>query len=500
MRSMVTWGSGRVYARQLAAMFALVTTLEGCINGEGIKPETSLVDAGSLDAGRALKAENENTQWPSGAWWQEWHDPQLDRLMARVVAGNPSLGIARSRVTAAIWRTRELHANELPTINSSVDLERTRFARYDNPSPPGGMNTWNNAAALDLSYDLDLWGKNRALEQGALDSVQAATMDMHFAKVELQTAVARTYNQLALDYALLDIYVAINDEKERNLDIATKRRTAGIGTEIDVSQANSEYYAGVADIQRTENEIAIARLQIAYFVGEGPGFGDSLSRPSPPGKIQSGLPSSLPAEIIEHRPDVIAQRWRIAEAAESMKAVHADFYPDIRIAASASLASVAPFGGFFNFVNSDGLGHSIGVTGMLPIFDADRRRGRYGIATAEYDDAVLKYNDTVFAALQGVAQSVTSMHSLETQGVSAESALVSSRRAYQLAQTGYRGGLTEYLDVLVAQKVMLQQEINLTLIQSSWVDRWIVLMKELGGGADIVALAPKVASGDVDAD
>jgi NodT family efflux transporter outer membrane factor (OMF) lipoprotein len=474
--------------RRSIVLGLILPLLASCISGHGIKPEASFIDPDSIDAGNALRETQSDAKWPTSVWWANWHDPQLDGLMTRAIAGNPTFAIARSRVTAAIWEARSLRANELPNVEGDAALARARFPRYATPSPPGGTTVWDNSAAVTLSYDLDLWGKNRAIERGALDAVKASAADAQFAKVELQVAVARTYTQLALQHALLDIYQSINDEERRNVDIATRRHKAGIAGDIDESQARAQYQAGITDILRTRDEIAIARLQIAYLVGEGPGFGDTLTRPSLPSDVGVALPSTLPAELIGHRADVVAQRWRAAEAAKNVEAAHADFYPNINLVASASLASVAPFGGFFNFINSDAVGHSVGLAGSLPIFDAGRRRGRFGVATAEYDDAVLKYNDTVLSAMQSVAQQVTVLRSLQEQEVSASDAFRSSKRAYDLANQGYRGGITEYLDVLVAQKVMLQQERDLALIRAQRVDAWVLLMKALGGGVDVNAM------------
>jgi len=333
-----------------------------------------------------------------------------------------------------------------------------------------------------MSYDLDLWGKNRALEDEALNQVQASVADARFAKVELQVAVVRTYTRLALQYILLDIYRSINEEERRNVEIAATRRGAGISGEIEVNQSRTQYQAGVTDIQRASFGIAVAKLELAYLVGDGPGFGDALTRAELPSDTGIALPSSLPAEIIGHRADVVAQRWRASAAAKNVEATHADFYPNINLVAGASLASVAPFGGFLNFLNSDAVGHGVGLAGSLPIFDAGRRRGHYGVATAEYDDAVLKYNAIVLAAMQSVAQRVTSLQSLEIQKKSAATAWQESKRTYDLANVGYRVGITDYLNVLVAQKVMLQQERDLALIRAQRTDEWILLMKDLGGG------------------
>jgi NodT family efflux transporter outer membrane factor (OMF) lipoprotein len=483
----------------MRASIALVLVfLAGCISGAGIKPEASFVDLDKLDPGKTLRDAANDANWPTCEWWRSWHDPQLDALMSRAVADSPTLAIVRSRVTAAIWQAQALHADELPNIDGAAEFARRRFPRYATPSPPGGMNVWANSAAVALSYDLDLWGKNRAITEGALDSIRVASADAQFAKVELQVAVARTYTELALQYTLLDIYESINAEERRNLEITTMRRRAGISGEIDASQARTQYQAGITDIQRTQYAISVAWLQVANLVGEGPGFADSLTRPSLPADTGIALPSSLPAELVGHRADVVAQRWRVAAAAQNVGAAHADFYPNINLIATASLASLAPFGGFFNFLNSDAVGHSIGLAGSLPIFDAGRRQGNYGVATAEYDDAILRYNETVLAAMQGIAQDVTLLQSIEIRQQSAEAALRSSRRSYELANQGYRGGIKEYLDVLVAQRVMLQQERELALLRAQRVDAWVLLMKNLGGGADLSAAPGTMTSGEGD--
>ena len=427
MRASTGWGSGTLWL--CIASCLTMTVLAGCIDGGGIKPEASFIEPARIDPGNAIRSWAGDANWPTSEWWQAWQDPQLDMLMKQATTGSPTLAIVRSRVTAAVWEARALHADQLPNVDGSAEFARTRFPRYATPSPPGGTTVWANSASVTLSYDLDLWGKDRAIEQGALNNVQASIADAQFAKVELEVAVARTYTDLALQQALLDIYLFINQEERRNMEIADRRHAAGISGEIDASQARAQYEAGQTDILRARNEIAVARLQLAYLVGEGPGFGDQLKPPSLPRDGATALPSALPAELIGHRADVVAQRWRAAEAASKIDAAHADFYPNIDLVVTASLASVAPFGGFFNFINSDAVGHSVGIAGSLPIFDAGRRRAHYGVATAEYDDAVLKYNDTVLSAMQNVARDVTSLQSLDTQEKSAEAAWQSSRRA-----------------------------------------------------------------------
>lgn len=154
------------------------------------------------------------------------------------------------------------------------------------------------------------------------------------------------------------------------------------------------------------------------------------------------LPASLPVELIGHRADVVANRWRVLEADKGIAAAHADFYPDINLLATASLGSAATFGGFFNFINSDGVGHGVGAAISLPILDGGRRRGNYGVAVTSRDAAVDQYNESVVNAMRAVAQQVVSLRSLDQQQASVEhtqfGAQIVPARRHRLSQRHYR--------------------------------------------------------------
>ncbi|SEE89394.1 efflux transporter, outer membrane factor (OMF) lipoprotein, NodT family [Burkholderia sp. WP9] len=472
----------RTLCRPVAAALACAVLLSACIDSGGIHTRESMLDPATLDPGAALRATQADAKWPASGWWRQWNDPQLDTLVQDATQGNPGLRAVEQRIEAARFQAQIAGAAELPQLDASGSFERRRYARYTTPAPPGGTTVWSNNIQADLSYDLDLWGKSRALREAALDNVHAAAADARFAEVELQTAVVRSYVQLALEYALLDVYDAVQTEQQRTVDIATRRWRAGVGSGLEVSQAQTQLAMSTTRVREAQQQLALARIGIAALIGKGPGYGDTLRRPSLALSVPVVLPASLPAELIGHRADVVAGRWRVLEADKGIDAAHADFYPDINLIATASLGSAATFGGFFNFVNSDGLGHGVGAAISLPIFDGGRRRGNYGVAVASRDAAVDAYNQSVVNAMQGVAAQVVSLRSLEEQQASIENTLGSARKSFQLADAGYRSGITEFLNVLAAQAAQLQQEESLAAVQARRLDAWALLMKELGGG------------------
>ncbi|RKF49907.1 efflux transporter outer membrane subunit [Paraburkholderia fungorum] len=472
----------RTRCRPLAAALVCTLLLSGCITSGGIHTHESMIEPATLDPGAALRATQADAKWPAGGWWRQWNDPQLDTLVQDATEGNPGLRAVEERIDAARFQAQIAGAAELPQLDASGSFQRKRYARYTTPAPPGGTTVWSNSIEADLSYDLDLWGKSRAIREAALDNVHATAADARFAEVELQTAVVRSYIQLALQYALLDVYRAVQAEQQHTLDIAMRRRRAGVGSGLEVSQAQTQLSVSTTRVQQAQQQLALERIGLASLAGKGPGYGDALHRPSLPLSVPVALPASLPAELIGHRADVVAQRWRVLEADKGIDAAHADFYPDINLLATASLGSAATFGGFLNFLNSDGAGHGVGAAISLPIFDGGRRRGNYGVAVSSRDAAVDAYNQSVVNAMQGVAMQIVSLRSLEQQQASVTATLDSARKSFQLADASYRSGITEFLNVLAAQSEQLQQEESLATIQAKRLDAWALLMKELGGG------------------
>lgn len=471
-----------ISSRSVAIALACVALLSACATSGGIHTHESMVDPATLDAGAALRGTQADAKWPAGGWWRQWNDPQLDTLVQDATEGNPGLRAVEERAAAARFQAQIAGAAEWPQLDANGSFERRRYARYTTPAPPGGTTVWSNSIQADLSYDLDLWGKSRAIREGALDNVHAAAADARFSEVELQTAVVRSYVQLSLQYSLLDIYRAVQTEQQRTLDIATRSWRSGVGSGLEVSQAQTQLAVSTTRVQQAQQQLALACIGIAGLVGKGPGYGDALRRPSLALSVPVTLPASLPAELIGRRADVVAGRWRVLGTDKGIDAAHADFYPDINLLATASLGSAATFGGFFNFINSDGMGHGVGAAISLPIFDGGRRRGNYGVAVASRDAAVDAYNQSVVNAMQGVAAQVVSLRSLEQQQMSVENTLDSARRSFRLADAGYRSGITEFLNVLAAQNEQLQQEESLATIQAKRLDAWALLMKELGGG------------------
>jgi NodT family efflux transporter outer membrane factor (OMF) lipoprotein len=460
----------------------------------GIAPQAKQIDPAALDAGTAIQAANRDAGWPASDWWRAYRDPQLDAWVAAAQAGSPSLAAAQARVREAQSMARAAHADELPQLNGALSLARQHWPDnvYYGPGPLANADTWNNTGTLSLSYHLDLWGKDRNTAERAVDVARARAADERAARLELETNVVRAYISLSMNFALLDIAHATYERQHELAELARKRLIAGLGTQLDVSQAEATLPDYERQIDTYEEAIALGRHQLAALAGKGPGAGAALARPALALDAPAGLPSALPAELIGRRPDVVAARWLVDAQARGIDVAKADFYPNINLVASmGGFGVTAPFADFLRAMNG---GWSAGPALTLPIFEGGRLRAQLGAAAAGYDQAVEHYNQTLVGALKDIADNVVRIRSLDTQQKDAGRSVTLTQRSYDLSREGFRRGLTDYVNVLVAQSQLLRAQDTRTRIDAERLAAHASLMAALGGGLDAPEDAPRDAA------
>ncbi|NIF78307.1 efflux transporter outer membrane subunit [Paraburkholderia sp. Cy-641] len=475
-----------------AAVLTILITIAGCASTGGIAPQASAVAPASLDAGNAIRAANADAQWPAADWWRAYQDPQLNLWIADAQAGNPSLAVAQARVREAASMAGVARAALAPQVNGSLSIQRQRWADnvFYGPGPLAGEQSWNNTGTLALAYHLDLWGKDRNAAERALDLAHASAADARAAQLELQANVVRTYIEMSMNYALLDIARATLQQQQQIVDLANRRLKGGIGTQLEVSQAETPMPEYERRIDELEEKIALGRNQLAALAGKGPGAGDAITRPTLAlGAAPAGLPAALPADLIGHRPDVVAARWTVAAQARGIDVAKADFYPDIDLL--ASIGGYAAMGPLFQFLKNPSHSWSVGPALSLPIFDGGRLRSQLGAASAGYDEAVERYNQSIVGALKDISDQVIRMRSLATQADDADRSVAAARKNYELSREGYRRGLTDYLNVLVAQSQLLRAQEGVATIEAERLGAHASLMTALGGGLDEPADGPQ---------
>lgn len=463
------------------AAFAASFLMTGCASSDGSGPaHSSLMDANRIESAQSLK----NTaispaSWPVPNWWERYCDPQLDQLVAEALKDSPSLRMAQARVHQATALTVVIDASRSPQVSAKLNDTRQRFSENSTvPKPLAG--SWNsfNETSLNFSYEFDFWGKYQAAVNAAVDRQHASEVDAHAASLVLTSGVLQTYFRLAQAYEQLDLAELVLKLREDLLSLTRQRASAGIDSEVELKQAESAIPSARQQIATWHEAIAITRNQLAALLGKGPDRGLALGRPVLHHKEAFGLPSSLPADLIGRRPDVLAQRWRVEAAAQDIHVAKAQFYPNISLLGFVGFQSI----GLSQFLTAGSQVTGVGPAISLPVFDGGRLRGNLGARRADFDAAVEQYNQTLVDALHDVVNQLTSIHWLVEQRDHQVLAVHTAQMAYELSMQRYRAGLGNYLQVLIPESQVHIQKRLLIDLNARALQLDANLIRALGGG------------------
>ena len=458
----------------LGAVFGL---LSACASVPDLGPKPVPIVAGSLESSASFA--DPAGAWPVEGWWQGFGDAQLDTLIAEGLAGSPDIATAAARVRAAEAMAQQTGAALLPRVGVEGSAGGTQQSKNLGIPPafvPDGIQDTGHLAAT-LSFDLDLWGKNRAALAAATSEAEAARVDEAQARLMLTTGIASAYADLAAYYQALDVAKDAVRVRRASADISGKRAAAGIENQSAERQAESRAASARADVTALEEAIATTRNRLAALVGAGPDRGLSIARPAlaAPG---IGLPPQAGIDLVGRRPDIVAARLRAEAAAKRIDVARADFYPNVNLSALVGLQSL----GLSNLFKSGSEYGNGGAAISLPIFDGGRLQGRYRGARADFDTAVANYDRTLIAALRDVADIVASRAATTRQLGDRQDALKAATDAAQLAGLRYRAGLSNQLAQLVAEDSMTQLARQVADLEARKLSLDIALIRALGGG------------------
>ncbi len=432
-----------------------------------------------FESTQSLNTEQKGS-WPDSKWWLRYHDQQLNQLMDEALADAPTLQAAQARLRNAAGVAEQIGAIRSIQVGASATASETKVSyAYQAYMPPHGWNDFGTVTA-NFSYDLDFWGKNKASVAAATSDFSAAEAETQSAKLMIQTILAQAYAELARLYLNRDTAQTALDIRTKTVELMTDRfnnglETKGVVKQMQALQANAE-----AELYAVEESIQLQKNAIAALLGKGPDRGLSIARPAVQINESFGLPENTGVNILGHRPDVTAARWRAEAAAKRIHVAKAQYYPDVSISGFIGYQAF----GLNNLTKSGNDAGSIGPAIYLPLFTGGRLSGQLTSAEATYEEAVANYNNTLTQALHDVADVVTSSNALKARLAKTEEAYEDAKAAYQIADNRYRGGLASYLDVLTAEDAMLNTQRALVNLQSRAFSLDVSLIHALGGGFD----------------
>jgi multidrug efflux system outer membrane protein len=415
---------------------------------------------------------------PKGNWWEVFSDNALNELESQAVTANQDLKAAVARVDQARATARVARGELLPSLSLDPAWVRQRYSPNQEPSF-GPLTASTFRAPLDLSYEIDLWGRVRRGFEGARADAQAALAAFYNVLLTLQADVAQNYFALrALDAEIATVTGTVDLRKEQ-VRLVRSRFEGGIGSDLDVSRAEAELAATEAEaaaLARRRNELENA---IAILVGSHPSAfrlpagNEKNWKPQPP-----AVPAGLPADLLERRPDVAEAERRLAAANARIGVAKAAFFPVLSLTGSGGYVS----GDIDSLFNWDSRTWSIGPSLSLPLFAGGRNRANYQRARSAFEEAVARYRQQVLVAFGEVENSLAAIRHLADQAAAQQRAVANAGRAADLATDRYRAGIVSYLEVVDASRDALQAERADAQLAGQRLVTTVQLIKALGGG------------------
>ena len=421
----------------------------------------------------------------SDRWWDSFGDAQLGRLVDLALADNPDLAGALARVRAAQAAIAVQHAGQLPQITGDAGLQAERFSEhYIIPPPYGGRVYSVPSLAANLSWDLDLFGRQRALVAQARSSERAAELDAAAARLMIATSVAQSYASLVRADRQAEIADRFVATRQQALGYVQSRIKHKLASEFEARTAETLLAEAQQAKVRSAQQHDLAVHALAALVGRGADFYPQIATPTLALDRPPAVPAVLPADLLGRRPDLLAGQARIDAAVSGRAVARADFMPNVNISALASLAALG-LGQFFTAGSAQVSG---GAAIHLPIFEGGRLRAQYRGAGADLDKAVADYNASVITAVRDSADAITNVRAADADLVQQDKVVAGLRDTVRLDAVRTSTGLGSRLDAVDSGFRLLEAEQNRIDAQANAINQRIKLIAALGGGFD-----PRVA-------
>jgi outer membrane protein, multidrug efflux system len=415
-------------------------------------------------------------------WWQLYREPELDRLIATATESNQTLRQAVARVDEARALARVAGSFLYPTISSNPRFSHTRYSANRDSTVTGRqvpqgvtVNDW--LIPINLTYEIDVWGRVRRSFESARAQAKASEDDVGVVRLIVETDVTRFYYTLrSLDAQAQILEQTVVAYREQVRFVSVQLRT-GLVSPIVVAQAQAQLQTTLAQQRDILRARAVLEHALAILCGRpAPSFAvavNPLGEVSPP-----AVPPGLPAQLLARRPDVAEAEQNLVAANAQIGVATAEFYPRFTLTSSAGFQS-ADISTVFTWQSRVA---SILPSVSIPIFEGGRLRANLDATEARYRQAVAAYTNQILIAYGDVEDALTDLHALTDIVGSLREAVSASQDYLRFAQAQFKYGLVDYLIVIDAERTLLANQLSLAQAVNLQMGASIQLIKALGGG------------------
>jgi NodT family efflux transporter outer membrane factor (OMF) lipoprotein len=488
--------------RKILLALGLAAGVCGCTVGPDYQPPEIAVPA--LFGGQPRQTVSQEQAPDPGVirWWQTLHDPELNRLVERAVACNPDIEIALTRMQAVRTQQIVVIGSALPQVEASGgtaagtgnDLTKGRVAQALRAgSNNQGLQNINAIGGFDMGWELDLWGRYRRQLEAVRADAQSFFDLRNGVIISVIADTARNYINLRGLQLRLRITRDAVKTAQRTADLAEARYKQGITNELDVTLAKRELANVKARIPELIGAIAHAESRLALLLGSFSGditreLEASASRGLP--RVPSRLRAGVPAELLRRRPDIRQAERQLAAATARIGVMTANLFPSVMFTAGIgdqngerASGKTSPIGGPI---------WSAGPGGYWPLLDFGRLDALIDIQELQAHEALVNYKRSIIFAVEETGDAIKQFRALQQRLRELSVALEQSHRSLALATDRYKNGITDFLNVLDAQRQEFGIEDQNAVAQEAVVIQYIALYKALGGGWELYDVLPPI--------
>jgi multidrug efflux system outer membrane protein len=412
-------------------------------------------------------------------FWEVFRDPVLTALELEATTNNPNVAAAFQSVEQARAIARISRADLFPVLTFDPNGNRTRYSPSRSVQPQSlvlGYTGNQFTLPLDMSYEVDLWGRVRRSFRAAREQAQATAATYQNVLLTLQAEVAQNYfmiRSIDLDRTVVGKTIEL---RKKNLSLVESLHHGGADSQLDVDQAETELASAQADFVGLD----LTRAQLENALGALCGQSASSFSLAQTGQIYRPpmIPVALPSDLLERRPDVAQAERSMAAASEGIGVAKAAYFPSIQLTGTAGTESVA-LQDLFTWENRI---WSIGPNISLPIFEGGRIKAGVASAKAAYLQAVAQYRAQVLVAFHEVEDGLIGLRLLGDQYTAQMRAVDFAQKAADQSRLRYKEGLASYIEVVIADRTALENQILAYELNGQEMVTTVSLIKALGGG------------------
>ena len=472
---------------RLALAVAAIAFLAGCTVGPKYqRPVAPAPEAWSTEG--PWRAASPKDALPKGAWWDIYHDDQLNQYEQQLLAANQSLVAAQARLSQARSLARIASAGLFPTMSTDPSVAGTRYSanRPGSATPETALTQSIYQIPFALNYEVDLFGRVRKTLEASNANLQSTAADLQNVQLVLTAELAADYFTLReLDAETQVVQDSISIET-KGLDLVNHRHEGGLASGLDLAQQQTLLDSTTTQLYLVQQQRATFEHAIAVLTGNP---ASTFKVPAVPlNAAPPPVPLGVPSDMLERRPDVASAERTMAKQNALVGVAQTAFYPQFTISGGGGFQSIS----IGSLLTAPSAFWAVGGDLLQPIVNGGRNRATLAATKSAYDESVANYRESVLIAFQQVEDGLSGLNALSQAAASQGNAVNSARHSLELSNNRYVGGVASYLDVITAQVSLLNSQRLATQLLGQQMVTSVYLVKALGGGWDASALQDQV--------